>query len=880
MRNFLMAALFILPTFAHAQPVDLLTKRFMHTEKMIVMRDGVKLYTTVYVPRNVKGPLPFILLRTPYGIDARGPSSMASYLKDLGDEGYIFVFQDIRGRFKSEGKFVMSRPPRDPKDAKAIDEGTDTYDTIDWMLKNIPDNNGRVGMLGISYPGWLTVMGAIDPHPALKAISPQASPADMFLGDDFHHNGAFRLSYGFEYVAMMETNNVNTLFKFDRHDTFEWYLKLGALSNVNAKIFKGKMPTWNDFVKHPNYDEFWRKQAFDPYLTRVTVPTLNVGGWFDQEDYRGPMHIYKLLEKHDKKNQNFLVMGPWNHGGWGAGPGNKLGRINFEGDTGQYFRAKVQAGFFNHYLKDKGKLDQPEALMFQTGTNKWVSHATWPPKDAVAQKFYLWPEGRLSLVPPIPYLNPEEYAKAHDRYTSDPANPVPYRPRPVTPTYPGREWREWMVEDQRFAHQRPDVLSYETEPLTEDVTLAGSIVAKLFASTSGTDSDFIVRLVDVYPQTYPQDPTMAGFQLLIIGEPVRARFRKSFEKPEPVAAGEVNEYTIDLHWNHHCFRKGHKILVQVQSTWFPLIDRNPQKYVPNIFEAKDEDFQSVEQRVYRSWRHPSHLSMEVMKSVRSTKGTKEHEGGNLSKAAKFVKHIIGHRGSCADRPENTLASYRRAIDAGATIMEMDVRSTKDGVLISLHDADVKRTTNGKGLAREMTFKELRKLDAGSWFDPKFKDERIPAMREILALAKGKIDVILDLQTSGENYTEEYVARIVAEVNKFGEPKRIVLGIRSVEQAKLFRKLLPEAMQIGLIPTPDSIDAFAAAKVDMIRLWPKWLNDKTLIPRIRAHKLLLHLNGTLGAEDETRELLRHEPDSLASDDPARLIESLRRIAGKK
>jgi putative CocE/NonD family hydrolase len=588
----------VLPALLYAQPID---KRFTRTDAMIAMRDGVKLFTIVYVPKDKKGPLPFIMLRTPYGIDTRGPSSFQSYLKDLADEGYIFVFQDIRGRHKSDGTFVMSRAPRDLKDPKAIDENTDTNDSIDWLLKNVPDNNGKVGILGISYPGWLTVMATLDPHPALKAVSPQASPADQFLGDDFHHNGAFRLSYGFEYVAMMETDKTNASFKFDRHDTYEWYLKLGALSNVNPRYFKGKMPTWNDFVKHPNYDDFWKKQAFAPYLTKVTVPMLNVAGWFDQEDFYGALKIYELLEKHDKNNQNFLVVGPWNHGGWANGPGDKLGRIGFDSPTGKHFREKVQAPWFNHHLKGKGELEQPEALMFQTGTNKWVSHERWPPRDAVTKKLYFHPGGKLEFLP-------SRDDGDSDRYISDPAKPVPYRPRPVTPTYPGKEWQIWMVEDQRFTQKRPDVLSYVTEPLAEDITVAGSLVAKLVASTSGTDSDFIVRLIDVYPETYPKDPSMGGYQLLISGEPVRARFRKSFEKPEPVKENEPNEYTIDLHWSHHCFRKGHKIMVQVQSTWFPLIDRNPQKYVPNIFEAKDSDFKAAEQRVY----HGSHVSMQVL----------------------------------------------------------------------------------------------------------------------------------------------------------------------------------------------------------------------------------------------------------------------------
>jgi putative CocE/NonD family hydrolase len=598
------------PATAAAQevtPKDLedQARQFTTTAAMVPMRDGVKLYTTVYAPKNQTAPLPFVLMRTPYGIESRGPKALKEYLKDLADDGYILVFQDIRGRHKSEGRFVMQRPPRDPKDANAIDEGTDTNDTIDWLLKTVPNHNGRVGMLGISYPGWLTVMALLDPHPALKAASPQAPPADMFLGDDFHHNGAFRLSYGFEYVAMMETDKTNARFAFGRYDTFEWYLKLGALSNVNARYFQGRMPTWNDFVAHPNYDDFWRRQASAPYLKRVTVPTLHVAGWFDQEDFYGPLKTYELLERHDAGDQNFLVVGPWNHGGWQAGPGDKLGKIPFDSDTGKYYRANVQAPFFARYLKDRGE-KPPEALMFQTGRNQWARHDCWPPKAAVTRTLYFQPDGKLAFRPPA------EAAPAFDEYISDPAKPVPYRPRPVTPTYPGREWQEWMVEDQRFTQHRPDVLTYETEPLEQDVAVAGSMTTRLFAATSGTDCDWVVRLIDVYPETVEKTPSLGGFQLLVSGEPTRARFRKSFEKPEPVVPGEVNEYTIDLHWSHHCFRKGHKIMVQVQSTWFPLIDRNPQTYLPNIFQAKDGDFRPARQQVYRSPRYPSAIGIQVL----------------------------------------------------------------------------------------------------------------------------------------------------------------------------------------------------------------------------------------------------------------------------
>jgi uncharacterized protein len=579
--------------------------RFDRTEAMVPMRDGAKLYTLVYVPKEAKGPLPIIFIRTPYGID-RAEGGFRNAYKELVEEGYAFAFQDIRGRFKSEGTFVMTHPARDASDPKATDEASDTSDTIDWLLKNMKGNNGRVGMLGISYPGWLTAVAMLDPHPALKAVSPQASPVDMFLGDDFHHNGAFRLSYGFEYVAMMETDKVNSRFEFDRHDTYEWYLKLGALSNVNRKYFKNKLPTRNDFVAHPNYDAFWKNQSLEPRLTKVTVPTLNVAGWYDQEDFRGPQRIYELLEKHDTKNQNFLVVGPWNHGGWGGGRGNRLDRVSFESDTGVYYREKIQAPFFAHYLKDKGDAPPAEARVFQTGANKWESYDAWPPKEAVMRKLYLHPEGKLAFTPPA------ESEKLADEYVSDPANPVPYRPRPVRPTYPGPEWPVWMVQDQRFTQGRPDVLTYETEPLTEDVVVAGSMSAKLFASTSGTDCDWIVRLIDVYPEVNAKEPEMGGFQLLIAGEPARARFRKSLEKPEAVKPDSVEEYTIDMVWGHHHFRKGHKIMIQVSSSWFPLIDRNPQKFVPNIFEAEDADFQKATQRVYHSPKFASHMLLQTL----------------------------------------------------------------------------------------------------------------------------------------------------------------------------------------------------------------------------------------------------------------------------
>jgi uncharacterized protein len=583
---------------------------FDKIEAMIPTRDGVRLNTEIYVPKGLNGSLPILLLRTPYGITDKQGRAFSGYLKELIEDGYIFVFQDIRGRYKSEGQFVMLRPLRDKKNPKAIDETTDTYDTIEWLLKNIPHHNSRVGVLGISYGGWLTVMAMLDPHPAVKAVSPQASPADMFLGDDFHHNGAFRLSYGFEYVAMLETSKDNSSFQFDRYDTYEWYLNLGALSNVNEKWFHGKLPTWNDFVAHPNYDRFWQSQALASFLGRVTVPTLNVAGWWDQEDFYGPLKIYDLLEKKDRDHMNYLVAGPWNHGGWANGSGDCLGKIEFESETSRYFREKVQAPWFSHFLKDKGELGLSEALTFQTGTNRWQSYDQWPPRGQITERsLYLHSDGRLSFDPPGGNGDRE-----FDSYVSDPAHPVPYRARPIEPTYPGPGWPVWLVEDQRFVHLRPDVLSWETGALEEDVVVCGEIVAHLFASTSGTDSDWVVKLIDVYPEDYPKDPKMGGYQLMIASEVLRGRFRKSFEKPEPLVPDQVDEYTIDLHSNNHSFRKGHKMMIQVQSTWFPVIDRNPQKFVENIFTAKDPDYQTATQRVFRSRRFPSHVKLPTIES--------------------------------------------------------------------------------------------------------------------------------------------------------------------------------------------------------------------------------------------------------------------------
>ena len=602
----------VTPSFRATQqpPLDY-PALFEKSEAMITMRDGVKLHTEIYSPRNATEALPLLMVRTPYGISSpdQGISNMIYRYADMIPDGYIFVFQDIRGRYGSGGKFVMLRPIRDASNAKGTDESTDTYDTIDWLVKNVPLNNGRVGLDGTSYDGFLVTMGMIHPHPALKAVSEQACMADTWLGDDFFHNGAFRLSYAFEYAPLLETSAENYSFPFDRFDLYDFFLRLGPLSNANAKYFRGNIPSWNEFAAHPNYDEFWKRHAVAYGLKEPTVPNLNVAGWWDQEDFYGPVATYERLEKLDKKNLNFIVAGPWNHGGWGHGPGNSLGGIAFGSDTSVFFRRNIEAPWFAYWLKDKGKLPLKEAMLFQTGSDTWTSFDAWPPREAKIRNLYFRESGKLAFEPQTSGAEP------FDSYESDPAHPVPYRHRPVDMTYPEDHpgsWYTWLVQDQRFVDERPDVLTWQTDDLTDDVTLAGQVTAKLFASTSGSDSDWIVKLIDVYPQKFPQDWKLSGYELMIADEIFRGRFRNSFEKPEPIAPGAVTPYTIDLHTANHVFKKGHRIMVQVQSTWFPLYDRNPQKFVPNIFEAKQSDFQKTTQRIYRSKAFPSSVEISVL----------------------------------------------------------------------------------------------------------------------------------------------------------------------------------------------------------------------------------------------------------------------------
>jgi len=584
------------------------------------MRDGVKLETVIITPKQAGKPLPLLLSRSPYGVPDEAALAKPPPPSPLDADGYIYVFQNLRGRFKSEGTFVMTRPPRDRKDPRAIDESTDAYDTIEWLVHNVP-NNGRVGMWGTSYDAWTAVMALLEPHPALKTVVEAASPADLFLGDDFHHNGAFRLSYCFEYSALLESvKDTNTQFEFDRQDTYEWYLALGPISNANDRYFHGKMPSWNELVDHPNLDAFWEQQAFAAHLKKTPIPTLNVAGWWDQEDFYGPLKIYELFERNDAERLNHLVVGPWNHGGWES-PGRKLGDIDFGSDTGVYFREQIQARWLARWLHDKAAPARPEAEVFVTGLNQWKTFDQWPPgKEVTPKKLYLRAGRKLSFEPPA-----EAGAGAFDEYVSDPANPVPYTRRPIRPTYQDSEWRVWQVLDQRFVDHRTDVLSFESDVLDRDVVVAGDITADLFASTSGTDSDWIVKLIDVYPEgkvTPPKlgeekkdkdaPPDLRGYQLMIAGEVLRGRFRNSFARPEPIPSGKVVEYKVGLHTHAHAFLKGHKIMVQVQSTWFPVIDRNPQKYVDSIFAAKESDYVKATQRVARSRAAPSAVILPIL----------------------------------------------------------------------------------------------------------------------------------------------------------------------------------------------------------------------------------------------------------------------------
>ena len=569
-------------------------------ELEIPMRDGVALFAVALIPKGATAPLPILLIRTPFNAAREFRSTtLPPSLRELGEDGYIFVCEDIRGRFGSGGTFVSLRPQRDPRDTRGVDESTDAWDTVDWLVRQLPNNNGKVGVLGVSYRGWLAALAGVGAHPAIKAISPQGLVADAWLGDDFFHQGAFRQSQGVAYAAYIEGTNGLSIPDYDQFDFYRRYLTLDTLAKATGI---GQLPSWVGFRAHPSYDAYWEARALQNVYRKPDVPTLIVGGWWDEEDLLGPQLMYRTLERSDSGGRNFLVMGPWSHGSWSRPGGDSLGPVRLGGTSADYFRERIQRPWFAHYLHGTGDDRFPEAQVFETGANEWRRFDAWPPKEARPRRLYLRENGRLAFDPP------PMHATAFDEFVSDPAHPVPYIPRPDD----GDGWSTWLVQDQRFVDNRPDVLTWTSEPLGEDLTIAGDVVAHLFASTTGSDADWVVKLIDVYPDNVPDRPQMGGYELIVNTDIMRGRYWKSFARATPIPANTVTPFTVDLHGQLYRFRKGHRLMVQVQSTWFPLYDRNPQRFVPNVFFAKPEDFRAQVHRVWHTAGHPSHLSVAVM----------------------------------------------------------------------------------------------------------------------------------------------------------------------------------------------------------------------------------------------------------------------------
>ncbi|MGH8193569.1 MAG: CocE/NonD family hydrolase [Woeseiaceae bacterium] len=589
-------------------------------EHMIPMRDGVKLFTAVYSPNDVSKVYPILLFRTPYSIEAYGEDfpdvALMAPSIDFLKEGYIFVLQDMRGTFRSEGTFEVIRAIREnKKDSATIDESTDAYDTIDWLIRNVDGHNGKVGQWGISYPGWATVMGMVDSHPALVASSPQASPSDMFIGDDWHHNGAFRLMYSFDWMgrSAQRRNEPTTEkprpFDYGTPWGYEFFLNAGPTYKLNDKYFGGGIPAWSDFVIHPNYDEFWQQQSALPHMKNIEHAILNVAGWFDAEDFYGPISIYKEIEKTTPENESILVVGPWSHGGWSKYDGSFLGDIQFGSRTSDFYKKCIVFPFFEYHLKGKGSWNNPsEAIVFETGNNRWHELAQWPPNPSEVKNLYFQEHGKLSFEVPK-----SRSMMAMDRYTSDPQHPVPY----------SREIRAtagdlWMIEDQRLIATRPDVLTYQTDVLEDEITIAGPIKASLFLSTTGTDADFFVKLIDVYPGDAPDndlnDVSMGGYQMLVGVEVMRAKYRDSMSAPKSLQPGEITPISFIIWDRFHTFKKGHRIMVQIHSSWFPAYDRNPQQFM-NIYRAEEGDYIPADHSIYRSRNFPSHLELPVVEDL-------------------------------------------------------------------------------------------------------------------------------------------------------------------------------------------------------------------------------------------------------------------------
>jgi len=611
-------------TASEAPKEDYVRAHYTKYEFRIPMRDGVRLFTAVYVPKDAAGgPYPFLMNRTPYSVSPYGEDEYPRHLgpsDEFEKSGYIFVNQDVRGRWMSEGDFVEMRPHIDVKKTpRDVDDASDTYDTIEFLLKHVANNNGKVGISGISYPGFYTSASIIDSHPALVAASPQAPMTDLFLGDDSYHGGAFMLSAGFGFYAPFfhpqdgpQMPKPTVPFDFGTPDSYQFYLQAGNVANLD-RYFTGSSRLWDDQFKHDTYDDYWQSRDLSRHMKNVHCAVLVVGGWYDAEDLSGPLRTFNAIGKFNPQTPTTLVEGPWVHGGWARSDGSHLGDIQFNSNTSEFFRANVQFPFFEHYLKGKGTA-QPKAVVFETGTNVWRHLDSWPPKAAASKTLFFHAGGKLSFEPP-------EESKGVDEYVSDPNHPVPFVGY-TTDSVPQR----YMVDDQRFASYRPDVLVYQTEPLDEDVTIAGPISPKLKVASSSTDSDFDVKLIDVYPEDYP-DPDapvsggkrildapplhMGGYQELLRGEPFRAKFRNSWEKPEPLTPGKEADISFTMPDLYHTFRRGHRIMVQVQSSWFPLTDRNPQTFT-DIPYAKPEQFQKATEQVFRQKDAASGVDVLVM----------------------------------------------------------------------------------------------------------------------------------------------------------------------------------------------------------------------------------------------------------------------------
>ncbi len=612
-------------------------------EHMIPMRDGVKLMTSVFVPNDTTKTYPMLMKRTPYSV---APYGADKYPSKLGPSelfikaGYIFVNQDVRGRFASEGEFQQVTPHFPDKTKPTdVDESSDTYDTIEWLLKNIPNHNGRVGMHGISYPGFYAAAGMIDAHPALIAVSPQAPVGDWYF-DDFLHHGSFFLAHAFSWLTSHAAERPTpttvpiTRYDYPVADGYKMFLEAGSIENIDKLYLKGSIPFWKDMMQHPNRDEFWQKRALLPHLKNVAPAVMTVTGWYDAEDLYGSFKTYQSVEQKNPQVNNVLVVGPWHHGGWASGDGDFLGKVPFGSKTGAFYRAEIELPFFEKYLKDKDLPAPAEATVFETGSNTWRTFDHWPPKNTEAKQLFLhegghlkWtaPKGsphapreesrseketpKLQLAPVAPTANPHaEREDYYDEFVSDPSKPVPFS-ETITP----RMAIEYMVDDQRFASRRPDVLTYQTEAFTEDTVLAGPLEADLWVSTTGTDADWVVKLIDARPDA-PESTPLAGYQMLIRSEVIRGRFRNDYAKPEPFIPGEPARVRFELLDVLHRFQKGHRLMMQIQSTWFPLVDRNPQTFVPNIYFAKPDDFQKATHRVFRSAEHPTSLKLGILPS--------------------------------------------------------------------------------------------------------------------------------------------------------------------------------------------------------------------------------------------------------------------------